>query len=170
MVHNGPMKYDDAHHRKHTIWSVSTFILRVLIGLLLGATAVGKGLDPRGFAEVVGTYQVFPKPLWLPIAMVMIVVESVLAFMLLQGRRTRVGALASSALHMAFMIWAAMALLRGLHIPNCGCFGVFLSRPLTWGTVGEDGFMVAVSLLLWWTARGSERRTNTHGERASTDG
>ncbi|MBC8645596.1 MAG: hypothetical protein H7X85_00410, partial [Thermoanaerobaculia bacterium] len=42
---------------------------------------------------------------------------------------------------------------RGIAVPNCGCFGVFLARPLTWGTVLEDGGMVAASLALAALAR-----------------
>ncbi len=120
------------------------------------ATALGKALDLSGFAEVVGTYQVFPHAFWLPVAFTMVVLEALLAGVLFHGRFVKAGGMASAALHGAFTLWAMIALLRGLDIPNCGCFGVFLARPLTWGTVGEDTFMVGVSILLWWIAPRSD--------------
>lgn len=41
-------------------------VLRFFFALLLLASAVGKLLDIRGFAAVLGTYQVFPETLLLP--------------------------------------------------------------------------------------------------------
>ena len=94
----------------------------------------------------------FPQGLWLPIAVAMIILEAGLGFLLSHGRFAEKGGMASTVLHSALMIWAIVALARGLEIPNCGCFGVFLRRPLTWGTVLEDAVMVGVSMLLWWAA------------------
>jgi hypothetical protein len=42
-----------------------------------------------------------------------------------------------------------------LKLSNCGCFGVFLARPLDWGTVVEDGVMAALSAALLLLARRS---------------
>ena len=67
---------------------------------------------------------------------------------LLAGWRLRSAALASAVMHAAYGTWAGVTLARGISVPNCGCFGVFLTRPLTWGTVLEDGVMVAASLAL----------------------
>lgn len=128
-------------------------VLRAFIGVVLLATGVGKALDPRGFTEVIATYDVLPAWLLWPTALGMITVELALGALLLSGRRTPHAALASTALHAAFTSWATIALLRGLDIDNCGCFGVFLARPLTWGTVGEDLFMVAISAALWALSR-----------------
>ena len=51
---------------------------------------------------------------------------------------------------------AVITLWRGLALANCGCFGVFLARPLTRQTVLEDVVMLGLSLLVRWQAhRGS---------------
>lgn len=42
----------------------------------------------------------------------------------------------------------SVTLWRGLAIANCGCFGVFLARPLTAQTVVEDVVMLGMSLLV----------------------
>ena len=132
--------------------------LRIFIGLILGLTALGKGLDLPGFAAVVGTYQVFPEFLWLPIATGMTLLEVLLAGVLLSGYAIRRAALGSSILHLSFTGWAVLALVRGLDIPNCGCFGVFLARPLTWTTVIEDSVLVSLSLSLYVIARWRDQR------------
>lgn len=167
MSHTRGMSVIDHPHNESPLHvRLLTLILRVSIGLLLMATALGKSLDVNGFAQVIGTYEVFSQILWLPIAVAMIVLEAGLALLLLHGRFAKHGGGASTVLHAGFMIWAIVALARGLEIPNCGCFGVFLSRPLTWGTVLEDAVLVAVSLLLWWAApEATDRPAGTCGHR-----
>ena len=60
----------------------------------------------------------------------------------------KINALAATALHICFTLLATLTLLRGIDVPNCGCFGVFWARPLTFITVAEDVFMVGVCVLL----------------------
>ncbi len=129
--------------------------LRVFIGLVLLATALGKLLDVRGFAAVLETYEAFPEPALLLLAAVVPLLELALAFWLFSGRRLGVAAGASAAMHAVYGAWAAAAILRGLQLPNCGCFGVFLQRPLSWTTVLEDAVMVGLSLWLLVLARRS---------------
>jgi hypothetical protein len=113
-------------------------ILRILIGAILVATAAGKLLDVAGFARVVGTYRVFSDSLLLPVAVLIPVAELALGIWLLSGRRSFAGAVTALAMHVAYAAWSASAVLRGLRLANCGCFGVFWPRPLGWSTVAED--------------------------------
>src|SRR5215470_16426965 len=128
-------------------------ILRFLIGAVLFATAVGKLLDVPGFARVLGTYEAFAHGALLPIAIAVPVAELVLAFWLFSGRNLAAAALVSTAMHFLYACWSAVSVLRGLKLANCGCFGVFLARPLGWSTVFEDLVLVAASLGLWMLAR-----------------
>ena len=124
------------------------------VGLVLLSTGLGKLLDVPGFMGVIHTYQFFPAWAEPAVAVAFVVAELRLAEWILRGRGVagwglaRAG-LASTVLHVCFTGWATLSLLRGLKIDNCGCFGVFLARPLTWGTVLEDVFMTGVSLALW---------------------
>ncbi|MCB9549793.1 MAG: hypothetical protein H6706_28635 [Myxococcales bacterium] len=127
---------------------------RALIGLVLLATALGKTLDVPGFVEIVGSYQVLPEEAWRPVALSIVGIEWFMVLWLMLGKRLRAAALASAALHIGYAGWTSLALLRGIDVPNCGCFGVFFPRPLTWTTVIEDGVMVALSLLFWLLVRG----------------
>lgn len=91
-------------------------------------------------------YDLFPGwSLWL-IAIAMPVVEAAIAVSMLTGRRLRQGVPASVVLHGSFAVILTIELIRGVPLTNCGCFGVFLARPLRWSSPLEDLAMVALSL------------------------
>ncbi len=127
--------------------------LRLFLGLVFLATAAGKLLDVPGFAGVLGTYEAFPEAALLPLAVAVPVAELALALWLFSGRRLVGAAAAALGLHAFYAAWAAATLLRGLRPPNCGCFGVFLPRPLGWRTLIEDLVMMGVSAALVVLAR-----------------
>ena len=113
-------------------------VLRFLIGAVLLVTAAGKLLDVAGFARVIGTYEVFADPALVPLAVLIPAAEFLLAVWLFSGRRPFAAAMAALAMHLGYAAWSASAIQRGLKLSNCGCFGVFLPRPLSWSTVLED--------------------------------
>lgn len=126
---------------------------QVLLVLVLTATGLGKALDVAGFAAVVGTYQVLPPALLLPGAVLLAAAELGLAAWLASGVRLRLAGLAAAAMHAGYAAWAALAMLRGLDTPNCGCFGVFAARPLTPWTLAEDAALLVLSVLVMKGAR-----------------
>lgn len=130
--------------------------LRWLIALVLLGTALGKSLDLPGFAAVVGTYQVFPDWAFMPVALGITASEWLLGAWLIIGRRAPLACGVAALMHAAYAGWAALALLRGITVPNCGCFGVFLARPLTWQTVIEDSVVTALCLVAVWASRRRE--------------
>lgn len=127
--------------------------LRLSIAFLLAATAVGKLLDVGGFAAVVATYRVLPEALSLPAAGAVPIAELVLAAWLFSAWALPAAAAASVLMHGAYAGLAGLTLLRGIPVPNCGCFGVFLSRPLTPATILEDLVLLAASAALIALAR-----------------
>jgi hypothetical protein len=129
------------------------FLLRLFIGLVLLLTAAGKLLDVPGFAGVLRTYETFPEAALGPLALAVPLAELALALWLFSGRRLAGAASAALGLHAFYGAWAAASILRGLRVPNCGCFGVFLPRPLGWRTVAEDLVMVGLSAWLFVLAR-----------------
>ncbi len=136
-------------------------LLQYSIASILLATGIGKLLDVPGFIEVTKAYQVFPHEPLPFIAVSMVLIELKLSETLFRGTRLFEAALCSIALHLIFTIWSAIALLRGLAISNCGCFGVFWARPLTWLTVFEDIIMVGASYGLAYLAHKDSRPFNT---------
>ena len=119
---------------------------------LLAASAVGKLADMPGFYRVIKSYALLPEPV-IPIsAWALAIVEFILAIWLVIGKRINVAALVVIVLHVVYLAWLMIALTRGLNIPNCGCFGVFWPRPLTWFTPVEDFILLALAIVMWRNA------------------
>ncbi len=122
--------------------------LRYFIATVLLLTGIGKLLDVPGFIKVIDTYKIIPTFLQPAVAVLMVLVELKIAENFFRNINIKITALAATALHICFTLLATLTLLRGIEVPNCGCFGVFWARPLTFITVAEDIFMVGVCVLL----------------------
>jgi Methylamine utilisation protein MauE len=123
--------------------------IRWFFVLLLAASSIGKLADMLGFYALIKSYALLPEAV-IPIsAWTLAIFESALAIWLAIGKRVEVAAVSVIALHFVYLIWLAIALARGLDIPNCGCFGVFRARPLTWFTLLEDLILLALAIVLW---------------------
>lgn len=127
--------------------------LRLTFAALLLATGAAKLLDFPGFAAVVATYDALPAALVTPAAALLTAAELALAAWLLTGRRLPEAALATVALHLGYLAWLSLALARGLSIPNCGCFGAYLPRPLSPATLAEDALITALACALYLASR-----------------
>jgi hypothetical protein len=117
------------------------------------ASAVGKLLDNRGFSEALLTYRLFPEGWLLELGLAISLFELVLGLWILSGTRLSWSAIVAALLHLQFVVIATVSNVRGLDIPNCGCFGVFAARPMTWMTVAEDAGLFAMCLVIVWRAR-----------------
>lgn len=104
-----------------------------------------------GFYAIVRTYQALPEALIPLAAWSLTLAELGLALWLLSGRAARQAALATCAMHIFYFVWLSITLLRGLRLENCGCFGVYWARPLTWFSLVEDLLLFALAVLLWRT-------------------
>ena len=126
------------------------FVLRAFFILLLLTTALGKLLDNRGFAAVIDTYQFgIPEPLLLPLALGVSLFELGLASSIILGAYLRQCAILTILMHLGYTLMAIITNFRGIEILNCGCFGVFLARPMTWFTVVEDLILTALSVAFY---------------------
>jgi uncharacterized membrane protein YphA (DoxX/SURF4 family) len=123
--------------------------LRIFFALLFLTTALGKLLDNRGFAEVLRTYQLFPDKGLLAFALSISLVELLLGVILLLNRKIKICSLSVLGINCGYLLLAVVTNLRGLKLENCGCFGVFLARPMTWETVVEDAVIVFLSVVFW---------------------
>jgi hypothetical protein len=123
--------------------------LRAAFAALLLVTGGAKLLDLRGFAQVVGTYQVLPDALLMPAGTGLALAEVALGLWIASGLRAIAAAWATILLHLGYLAWLLLALVRGLAVPNCGCFGVYWARRLTPWTPLEDVVLLALALLLY---------------------
>jgi len=127
---------------------------RIFFGVLLGASAVGKLLDNRGFAAVIETYEFgIPSALLLPLGLAVSLAELALAGLIYQGRHLHTAARVTLLVHAGYLALAVLTNLRGLQLENCGCFGVFLARPMTWYTVVEDLILVLLAAGFTYTSQ-----------------
>ncbi len=102
---------------------------------------------------MLGTYRLLPEGLLLPLALIISLSELYLAVRLLgPGKKWRF-AVVTAAIHTGYLFLALVTLYRGIELANCGCFGVFLARPLTWMTPVEDGIIVAISVAYVWLTK-----------------
>jgi Methylamine utilisation protein MauE len=134
--------------------------IRWFFVLLLAASAISKLADMPGFYAVIKSYALLPEAV-IPIsAWTLAILELALAIWLAMGKRINVAALIVIALHFVYLIWLMIALTRGLHIPNCGCFGIYWARPLTWLTLLEDFILLVLAIVMWRSVSVSRRRTH----------
>ena len=126
------------------------WLCRYFLGLLFVSTAIGKLLDNRGFAEVIKTYQLgIPEAIILGLALCISLLELVIGINLLRGHALSKSVFATLVFHLGYASLALTTLKRGIMLSNCGCFGVFWGRPLSWTTVVEDLVLAAISLSYW---------------------
>ena len=105
-------------------------LVRDVVGLLarLGLAAVWlisgylKAIDPRTTVVAVRGYQIFPESLVVPVASVLPYLEIALGLLLAAGLATRLAAVLSAVVLVAFVGGVISAAARGLSI-DCGCFG-----------------------------------------------
>ncbi len=121
--------------------------------VVLGS-AIGKSLDFSGFIDVLRTYQVFHEAALWPVAVIVTAVELGLGIWLLSGWLLQTSALVTAGLNGLYAVWMTVTLFRGLELDNCGCFGVYFARPLTWISPLED--LVMAGLCIWLSRLASD--------------
>ena len=151
MTEDAPNRSVDSLRRRLLRWA-----LQIFIGGILLSSAVGKAFDFDGFIEILKTYQVFPPSMLMSVAVVVTGSELFLGLWLLSGWQLVMSALAAGGMNSLYAAWMTVTLLRGLELLNCGCFGVFFPRPLTWLSPIEDLVMVAVCCVLAYLAKTHE--------------
>lgn len=97
-------------------------LARLILGVVMlvaGALKIG---DPEQSRLAVAAYELLPKALEQPIGWGLPFVEVAIGLLLIAGYGTRVAALVSAVLMVAFVAAVSSAWARGLAI-DCGCFG-----------------------------------------------
>lgn len=140
----------------------STVIARRILSVLLVAMALGQLVSFGDFVDALKTYEFGPDTLVPGVAAIAVGAEAVAGVGL--WRRSAgagVGVLAL-VVTIGWSVLAVQAFARGLVVPNCGCFGRFLSQELRWWVLIEDAEFV---LLAGWSLYTLTRRAR-HGRRA----
>ena len=152
------------------------YLLAGGLGLTYLTTGFAKSLDVRGFRDVLDTYQLYPTwALW-PIAAGMTATEIFLAYSFFTGRKLDpLGLVGSYLISGGGAIVLFTELIRGIDLPNCGCWGVFFANPLKWFTPWEDVAMVAMTIGVQrklrgqWATRGEKTLATSPAPTAPSD-
>ncbi len=126
-------------------------ILKYFFTILLITTALGKLLDNRGFAHVIDSYQFhIPQEFLLPLALFISFFELSLGVSVFQEKRRKFSATFLILVHTGYSALALVTLTRGIPLTNCGCFGVFWARPMSWMTFAEDVILTLLSIIFYF--------------------
>ena len=120
---------------------------RVVLGALFLWAAATKLPDMSAFAQDLANYRILPGVLVPWAATAVVGVELVAGLALVTGVGARAGAVVVAGLLLAFIVFLAQALLRGIDL-RCGCFGG--DEAASWWTVARDVAMLAAALLVAW--------------------
>lgn len=104
------------------LWNVVGLAARLLLAVVFLISGIAKAADPAQTKVAVKAYQLLPDSLAETVAAILPYLEIAVAIILLLGLATRLGALLSGLMMVAFLIGVTSAAARGLSI-DCGCFG-----------------------------------------------
>ncbi len=133
--------------------SVSCSFGRMLVGCVLGFSAISHLMEPLGFLEAVYSYQVIGRTLGWVVALLLPSIELALAVCLLSGNYLRPALISACFMFAAFVAAQTVVVMRGLSI-DCGCFGR-LSHPVGVGSILITTFLLVVSFTCAWACRWS---------------
>lgn len=110
-----------------SIW----FILRVLVGCIFLVSGIEKLVYPyQNFQYVIENYEIINSNLVEIIARTLPWIEVIIGLFVLLGLWLKRSLLGAAILFAAFIIVVAQAIVRGLPITECGCFGEMISFPI----------------------------------------
>jgi uncharacterized membrane protein YphA (DoxX/SURF4 family) len=130
---------------------------RLAVGAIFVLAGVAKLVNPGSFGAALIAYSILPVDLVRWVALIFPWIEVVVGAMLIVGLFTRFAAWSAIALLLMFCVVIGQALLRGLSLDDCGCFGgiveavpqlaiVLGGTSLGWQDVVRDLIYAAVAL------------------------
>lgn len=108
--------------RGELVRDVVGLIARLGLGTVWLISGIPKAADPRTTLVAVRAYQIFPESVVGTVAAVLPFLEIALGLLLIVGLATRLTAVLSAIVLVAFIAGVISAAARGLSI-DCGCFG-----------------------------------------------
>jgi uncharacterized membrane protein YphA (DoxX/SURF4 family) len=132
-------------------------VCRLAVGIVFVLAGAAKLAAPGSFAAALAAYDVLPPAALRPLTLTLPLVELLVGVWLALGLFTRAAAWAAVALLATFMAAIGQALLRGISLEDCGCFGgltqavpaltsVLGGSSLGWRDVARDAIYAALAL------------------------
>ena len=131
-------------------------VARLVLGAVFLVAGGLKVTTPEALAKATQAYQLLPHDVAAYVGYALPIIEVILGLLLILGLFTRISAVISSLLLVAFIIGIAQAWARGLTI-DCGCFGgggtVAADETSYLPRILEDLGLLACGLWLSWRPR-----------------
>lgn len=106
-------------------------LLRIIIGTVFLVSGFEKVIGPyQNFMYVIEGYDVFSPLMQEYIAKILPWMELIIGLFLVLGLWIQVSLKITALMIAGFIIIVSQALVRGLHLGECGCFGELISLPL----------------------------------------
>ena len=125
------------------------FLLRIFLGLLFVVSGGEKVIWPyQNFLYVIESYQILPGFLEIFVARVFPWLELILGIFMILGlwlSWTLRGVMVMVAI---FIVIVSQAIIRGLPLSECGCFGQLISLPLHKIILLDSGIFMTVFLMI----------------------
>jgi uncharacterized membrane protein YphA (DoxX/SURF4 family) len=119
-------------------------VLRFALAAVLLWAAVPKLLDPTTFATDISNYRLVPDSWAGPLAIMLPVLELVIAGALLAGVEARGAALIAGGMLVVFSVAMGQAMARGIDL-ECGCFGTTTESAVGWDSIARNVFLIALA-------------------------
>ena len=155
------MKTKDAAHRApesrfaSPAWGWAAIGARIIVGGIMIYSGLHKASAPvEEFMVVIDGYQILPQPHVRLFAHLVPWTELLAGAFLLAGLWTRLAAAATACLSASFFVALASTLVRGIPLPNCGCFGQAVHLQV-WQAMTLDAILIGCAAVAW--RRGRER-------------
>lgn len=137
---------DPGAARRERILDIVGLIARLILAGVFLVSGFLKAADPAQTKVAVKAYQLLPDGVAEVVAAVLPYLEIATGVLLLLGLATRLGAILSALLMIAFLIGVGSAAARGLNI-DCGCFGgggqvAAGDTDYTWELIRDAGLLV----------------------------
>jgi hypothetical protein len=136
--------------RAHTRPERGTLWLRLILGALFTAMALGQLVSLPRMPAILATYGLHPRAAALTVAVALIAGELLAGVWFLARPRARAATpvAAYTAVNLAWAGLALWAFTRGTAVLNCGCFGRYLPQHLSWITLTEDALLLVYAVVL----------------------
>jgi len=123
--------------------------LRIIIGSIFLVSGLGKLLSPyQNFLYVIQAYQLLPSWGEVLVAQIFPWIELLIGFFVLSGLWTSWGLRGASVLFGIFVVVVGQALIRGLSLEDCGCFGNWIHLKPQTVIIMDSAGLLLTSLLL----------------------
>lgn len=123
----------------------------VIFRLIVGGVFVFSGFTklmspPEEFAEAIRSYQVAPQLFLYPLALMLPWVELLTGAFLCLGLFSRIAATAAAAQLAIFMVVISAAMINGVDLKDCGCFGAIGLKESPLQTLIRDAILLGMSI------------------------